>query len=114
MPDLSDRSRDRLRRIEREAKQSTELTTALLHLSRGERQAPSEGETTEVGKVLDQLLETHRSQLGRKPLTLELIKEAEVQVDAPQSVIAVAVGNLLGNAIKYTSEGVVRVRLEPR
>ena len=112
MPDLSDRARDRLRRIERAAKQSTELTTALLHLSRGERQAPSEGETTEVGKVLDQLLETHRSQLGRKPLTLELIKEAEVQVDAPQSVIAVAVGNLLGNAIKYTSEGVVRVRLE--
>ncbi len=112
MPDLNDRARDRLRRIERAAKQSTELTTALLHLSRGERQAPSEGETTEVGVVLDQLLETHRSQLGRKPLTLELVKEAEVQVDAPQSVIAVAVGNLLGNAIKYTSEGVVRVRLE--
>lgn len=112
MPDLSDRVRERLRRIERAAKQSTELTTALLHLSRGERQAPSEGETTDVGKVLDQLIETHRSQLARKPLTLELYKEAEVQVDAPQSVIAVAVGNLLGNAIKYTAEGVVRVRLE--
>ena len=112
MPDLSDRVRVRLSRIERAAKQSTELTTALLHLSRGERQAPSEGETTEVGRVLDQLIETHRSQLGRKPLTLELYKDAEVQVDAPQSVIAVAVGNLLGNAIKYTAEGVVRVRLE--
>lgn len=112
MPDLPERAKERLRRIERAAKQSTELTTALLHLSRGEKQAPAEGETSNVGAVLEQVVESARAQIGRKPLELELHRLAELEVEAPQSVIAVAVGNLLGNAIKYTPQGLVSVILE--
>lgn len=112
MPDLPERARERLRRIERAARQSTELTTALLHLSRGEKQAPSEGETSDVGNVLEQVIEGARAQIGRKPVELELHKLAELAVEAPQSVIAVATGNLIGNAIKYTPSGLVSVILE--
>jgi hypothetical protein len=36
-PDLSDRNRERLLRIARAARQSTDITTALLHLVRSER-----------------------------------------------------------------------------
>ena len=33
----------------------------------------------------------------------------DIVVDAPEAVVAVALGNLIGNACKYTAEGEVRI-----
>jgi len=97
---IDDKTRDRLKRIERAAKQSTELTNALLHLSRSERGAPNDGETTDVAKVLEQVIDVYRSHIGRKPIDVRLEVEQPIEVVAPSSVIAVALGNLVGNAFK--------------
>jgi signal transduction histidine kinase len=104
---ISDKIRERLKRIERAAKQSTELTNALLLLSRSERSAPVDGETTDVGKIVEQVAEVYRSHLGRKPVEVRCIVEHPIEVVAPSSVIAVALGNLIGNAFKYTQAGEV-------
>jgi len=108
-PDLSDKTRDRLKRIERASKQSTELISALLLLSRSERQGPQDGEVSDVAKVAAEVVESHRPQLGGKPVRLVIDVTHNPEVAAPEAVIAVVLSNLIGNAVKYTREGEVRV-----
>jgi signal transduction histidine kinase len=110
-PDLTEKLSERLKRIERASRQATELIEALLLLSRAERRGPTRGETTEVGKVVADVIESQRPQVRGKPLTVELRTEQQVSVNAPASVLSVALTNLIGNAIKYTLEGQVRVEI---
>jgi signal transduction histidine kinase len=108
-PDLTPKLAERLNRIERASRQATELIEALLLLSRAERRGPTRGETTEVGKVAADVIESQRPQLRGKPVEIELAANEPVTVNAPASVLSVALTNLIGNAIKYTLEGTVRV-----
>ncbi|MGH8042466.1 MAG: sensor histidine kinase [Rudaea sp.] len=106
---LTDKVSERLKRIERASRQSTELTNALLLLSRSERSAPVDGETTEVAQVVEQVIDVYRAHLGKKPVEVRVQVERKVEVVAPSSVVAVALGNLIGNAFKYTQVGEVVV-----
>jgi len=106
-PELDEKTRARLQRIQRAEQQCTDLISALLLLSRNERGHGA----SDVAKVTEQLLDAHRMQLGGKPLTLRLEGERGLVVDAPESAINVALGNLIGNAVKYTAQGEVVVRL---
>jgi len=108
-PDVDDKTRSRLLRIQRAEQQCTDLISALLLLSRGER---GQG-TTDVAKVAEQLLEAHRAQLGGKPVALRIEGERGVAADAPEAAVSVALNNLIGNAVKYTADGEVVVRLHP-
>ena len=109
-PDIDDKTRSRLLRIQRAELQCTDLISALLLLSREERGHGS----TDVAKVAEQLLEVHRTQVAGKPLELRMEGERGLVVDAPEAAVAVALGNLVGNAVKYTTRGEVIVRLHPR
>ncbi|MBS0570980.1 MAG: HAMP domain-containing histidine kinase [Proteobacteria bacterium] len=106
---LTAKVRERLKRIERASRQSTELTNALLLLSRSERSAPVDGETTDVAQVVEQVIDVYRAHLGKKPVAVRMEVESAVEVVAPSSVVAVALGNLIGNAFKYTQSGEVVV-----
>lgn len=110
-PDLTDKLRERLKRIERASRQATELIEALLLLSRAERRGPTRGETTDVAKVAGDVIESQRPQMRDKPLDIELTIRDAVSVNAPASVLSVALTNLIGNAIKYTLEGQVKVEV---
>ena len=110
-PDLTDKLRERLKRIERSSRQATELIEALLLLSRAERRGPTRGETTEVAKVASDVIESQRPQMRDKPLSIELVVNQPLSINAPASVLSVALTNLIGNAIKYTLEGSVRVEV---
>lgn len=106
---LDDKVRQRLQRIARAEAQCSDLIGSLLLLSRNER---GQGRAN-VAKVADQLLDAHRAQLGGKPLQLRLEGDTELVVDAPEAALSVALGNLIGNAVKYTPSGEVVVRIDP-
>ena len=106
-PEVDERTRTRLQRIQRAEQQCTDLISALLLLSRNERAVGQ----CDVGRVAQQLLDHHRAQLGGKPIELRLEGESGVLLEAPESALAVALGNLIGNAVKYTQSGAVVVRV---
>jgi signal transduction histidine kinase len=108
-PELDDKARARLQRIQRAEQQCTDLISALLLLSRNERGHGA----ADVARVAEQLLDVHRAQLGGKPLQLQIEGERGLVVDAPEAAVAVALGNLIGNAVKYTAHGEVVVKLLP-
>ena len=110
-PDLTPKLAERLKRIERASRQATELIEALLLLSRAERRGPTRGETTDVAKVAADVIESQRPQIRDKPVVVQLDEREPVSVNAPASVLAVALTNLIGNAIKYTLDGEVRVEV---
>ncbi len=106
-PDTSEKMRVRLQRIDRATQQSTHLITALLMLSRNERGTGC----TNLLKLVNLLLEANRAQLLNKPVELRAEGDPAASVDVPEAVLSVAIGNLIGNACKYTLEGEVLVKV---
>jgi signal transduction histidine kinase len=80
-PELDEKTRVRLQRIQRAEQQCTDLISALLLLSRNERGHGA----TDVGRVAEQLLDAHRAQLGGKPLELVFEGTRGLVVDAPEA-----------------------------
>jgi signal transduction histidine kinase len=109
--DLTDKLSERLKRIERAVRQSSELIDALLLLSRRERQAPTDGETTDVARVVEQVIDAQRAHVANKPVEVRVEIEEPLAAAAPSSVVAVALSNLIGNAFKYTQAGEVIVNV---
>ncbi len=107
--DLQPKVRTRLLRIARAARQSADITTALLHLVRAEQGTDEDTAAQNVGEVVAKVVHLHEPLIGNKPLSLKVTEEDRVSVIAPESVLAVTIGNLIGNAMRYTSEGEVTI-----
>jgi len=105
--DLPEKTRNRVLRIARAARQSTDITTALLHLVRAEQGINQDSEAHDVREIVEKLIHLQGPLLDKKPLELKIVGEDKVSVIAPESVIAVTVGNLISNAILYTPSGEV-------
>ena len=105
--DLPEKTRVRVLRIARAARQSTDITTALLHLVRAEQGTNRDSEAHDVRDIVEKLIHLQEPLLDKKPLELKIVEEDKVSVIAPESVIAVTVGNLVSNAIRYTPSGEV-------
>ena len=109
--DLDPKVRTRLLRIARAARQSADITTALLHLVRAERGIDKDSVAQNVGQVVNDLVHLYEPLIGNKELRLLVRETDRVSVIAPEAVIAVTVGNLIGNAMRYTASGEVVITI---
>ena len=110
-PDLDQKVRTRLLRIARAARQSADITTALLHLVRAEQGIDKDSAAHNVGRIVSEVVHLYEPLVGNKPLALRVVEEDRVSVIAPEAVVAVTVGNLIGNAMRYTTEGEVAITI---
>ena len=109
-PRLDAESRETVSRIERAVRDMEETTEALLLLARA---SESNLATTEVrlDDIVVRECERARAMAGSKPVRIEERGVMPVVVDADARVLAVLVGNLLRNAVQYTGDGRVEVRV---
>ncbi len=110
-PKITDKELDRVKRIERAVKQSTELTETLLLLAREERKEHPGHERTQPGMIIKNIIDGFEPTLKLKPVKTKITENDWLQVKAPESVVSVVLSNLIGNAIKYTTEGTVHIIL---
>ena len=107
---LSDRSRRSLTRIQGATESMELLMGALLLLAR-DRDVALDTEDFPVRDVVEHEVERVRPQLEEKGLELQVSFVAEPTLHAPPRVLEVMLGNLLSNAVRFTDEGEVRLRV---
>lgn len=109
---LSVDQRLRLQRIERAAEHMRELSSAMLFLARQPEAA--ERQMCDIGQIVDDVVQGYRELADGRSLKLRLTVLDPVMVFASHGMVISVVGNLVGNAVEYTSGGVVDVRLDGR
>lgn len=88
-------------RIQRAVREMTEFTDALLALSR-EPQTVAPAETTcDVYAVLARVIEDQRSVAPEKNIVLDVRGGSQLRVAAPESMVAMTLGNLVRNAVQH-------------
>lgn len=90
-----------LARIQRAVREMTEFTDALLALSREQQAAAAIDTMCDVNAVLARVVEDQRSVSPGKRIVLEIDAGANLQVAAPESMVAMTIGNLVRNAVQH-------------
>lgn len=109
--ELSKTGAKNLGRIRQAARDMEELTEAFLLLAR-ESVHKLRDEWVSVSEIASVEVEKARLLIGAKPVQLATDFREPLQVAAPEKVVASIVGNLLRNAVTYTSSGEVRISID--
>ena len=107
---LSERSRRSLARIQAANTEMESLLDALLLLARDEG-VVLETEDFAAREIVEREIERVRPLIEGKGLTLDWQVDADPQLHAPPRILGVMLGNLLGNAVRFTERGRISVRL---
>lgn len=110
-PDLSDKVRERLLRLERSVTEMSDIVSGLLLLSRAPDTAPTATSRYDVALVLQEAIEQHRYLLNSKPVELVVETSAQPYINAPPPALHIVLGNLVRNAFNYTTRGCIALRL---
>lgn len=102
--------------IERNSAQLLSLVNQLLDLSKLESGALNLNRTAiDLKKIVDHFVANYNSSLEMRGITLEFKCEAENPiVDADERALGHIIQNLLGNAVKFTNAGSIKVLIEER
>lgn len=111
-PDIPPAALRSLARVQRAGRDMEAVIDAFLILAREADIAPQSAEF-EVRDIAHEQVERVRPMLGGKPVAIEVIDNGAPRLFGPPHVLAVMLGNLLGNAVAFTDHGSIEVRLSP-
>ncbi|MDO9316574.1 MAG: HAMP domain-containing sensor histidine kinase [Gammaproteobacteria bacterium] len=103
-----------LERIRRACRDMLAFIEATLFLSREEGNQIDQGAPADLVKIVESLLEDSSAALQYKHLAVEKNYTAAPTLAHPQSLVQIAVGNLLRNAIEHTSVGRIAIHIDDR
>ena len=99
-----------LARIQRAVREMTEFTDALLALSREQQGGAAGDASCDLNAVLARVVEDQRSVSPGKRIVLEIAGDENLRVAAPESMVAMTIGNLVRNAVQHGTGGEVLCR----
>lgn len=108
---LDDKQKQRMRRIERAARDMSELGTTLLLMAREEK-ASAAGAACVVADVVAEAIAEQRYLLGGKSVEVVVSTTPELVLAVDAGLVKILVTNLIRNAFSYTSTGRVTVTLD--
>src|SRR5690606_10049184 len=111
-PTLPAATRARVERIARATQDMRIVMDGLLALAREPDRVAGSHDLCDAAELVQEVVEQHRPLTQGRPIALELDIAARPTVRAQRALMAVAVGNLLRNALAYTPDGKVTVRVE--
>lgn len=100
-----------LARIQRAVREMAEFTDALLLLSREERHDDGANRVCDLNALLPRIIEDQQATTQQQSLSLEIESTQPVRVAAPDSMVAMVIGNLIRNALQHSGGQGVRCRL---
>lgn len=114
-PELPERARRQIERIARAAERMSQMLESLLLLARETPTgAAAQQEAFPVEEVAMEVLEQHRFMAQAKPLTLRCDMASGFALATSRTALTIVLSNLLRNAIHYTEQGEVVIRVSER
>ncbi len=104
-------SQKALARIQRAVREMAEFTDALLLLSREERRDDG-ADLCDVNMLLPRIVEDQQATAPQQQLVLEMDASQPMRVVAPDSMVAMVLGNLIRNALQHSGGHPVRCHLD--
>jgi signal transduction histidine kinase len=103
-----------LERIQRAVREMAEFTTALLSLAREPDATRSTDSTCDVTALLPHIVDDQRAAAPDKNIALQFDTTAALRVAAPDSMVAMVIGNIVRNALQHGDSQAVTVKLQER
>ena len=110
-PDLAPEAARQLERIARTTREVEELVSMLLVLAKDPARMRKAEETLALHELLREIVENHRPLCEGKALQMVLGPIEPCLLMANESVVRVAIGNLVRNAIEHSDRGEIHIRL---
>jgi signal transduction histidine kinase len=111
-PDASERQTRSLARVQRAGRDMEAVIDAFLILAR-EAEVEPLSEEFDVREIVAHEVARVQPLLSGRPIDLEVVDEGAPKLFAPPHVLAVMVGNLLGNAVRFTDSGRIQLLMAP-
>jgi len=106
--DISNKGVERVKMIRRACSDVNDLSSAFFLLAR-EQQAKADNSKTNVAAVIQEQVIKFDSLIDSSKVDLVIDIQNELTVDTHKKALEIIIGNILGNAIKYTDQGTIEI-----
>ena len=110
---MSASARTQVQRIQRTVRNIEELISTLLVLAKDPDNLARNSDLIALDELLPEIVDAHRHLCEDKELELKVYLQGKCEVIAPITIVHVAVGNLLRNAIENSDSGTITLVLRP-